>query len=218
MKQFFPGVLNIKDKLATQNNSEGYSVYGEKRVTIIGKEYRFWDPFRSKLGASILNGLKQLPIKDGSYVLYLGAAEGTTASHVSDIVGEEGAVFCVDIAPKVMTKLIEVSGHKENMIPIKADANDPKSYADMIIECDVVFQDVAQKDQTGIFLKNTREHLKEGGYGMLVIKSRSVDVVIDPQEIFQEAKKDLGKELEVLQVVPLEPFEKDHVLILCKKK
>jgi len=218
LKKYFPGVFKIKDKIATLNNSPEYSVYGEKRVIILGKEYRFWEPYRSKLGAAILNGLKQLPIKEGSYVLYLGAAEGTTASHVSDIVGEDGAVFCVDFAPKVMTKLIEVCTRKENMIPIKADACDPQSFSDTVIDCDVLFQDIAQKDQAGIFLKNARQYLKQGDFGMLVIKSRSVDVVSEPKQVFEQAKKDLGKELEILQVVPLEPYEKDHVLILCKKK
>lgn len=50
-------------------------------------EYRVWNPFRSKLGAAILGGVDQIHIKPGAKVLYLGAASGTTVSHVSDIVG-----------------------------------------------------------------------------------------------------------------------------------
>ncbi len=71
----------------------GESVYGEKRVSIesgeVGEkiEYRVWNPFRSKLAAAILGGIDQIHIKPGSKVLYLGAASGTTVSHVSDIVG-----------------------------------------------------------------------------------------------------------------------------------
>jgi rRNA 2'-O-methyltransferase fibrillarin len=47
-----------------------------------------WNPFRSKLGAAIVGGIEKIYMKPGSKVLYLGAASGTTVSHVSDIVGE----------------------------------------------------------------------------------------------------------------------------------
>nr|CAG4638944.1 EOG090X0131 [Daphnia magna]SVE82916.1 EOG090X0131 [Daphnia magna] len=50
-------------------------------------EYRVWNPFRSKLAAAILGGVDQIHMPPGSKVLYLGAASGTTVSHVSDIVG-----------------------------------------------------------------------------------------------------------------------------------
>jgi len=50
-------------------------------------EYRVWNPFRSKLAAAILGGIDQIHMPPGSKVLYLGAASGTTVSHVSDIVG-----------------------------------------------------------------------------------------------------------------------------------
>ena len=50
-------------------------------------EYRVWNPFRSKLAAAILGGVDKIHIKPGAKVLYLGAASGTTVSHVSDIVG-----------------------------------------------------------------------------------------------------------------------------------
>ncbi len=50
-------------------------------------EYRVWNPFRSKIAAAILGGVDSIWIKPGTKVLYLGAASGTTVSHVSDIVG-----------------------------------------------------------------------------------------------------------------------------------
>ena len=70
----------------------GESVYGEKKVSIDGDggekiEYRVWNPFRSKLAAAILGGIDNIHMRPGSKVLYLGAASGTTVSHVSDIVG-----------------------------------------------------------------------------------------------------------------------------------
>lgn len=50
-------------------------------------EYRVWNPFRSKLAAAILGGVDNIWIVPGAKVLYLGAASGTTVSHVSDLVG-----------------------------------------------------------------------------------------------------------------------------------
>lgn len=85
----------------------GESVYGEKRVSVEvpvvdGEskkiEYRIWNPFRSKLAASILAGIDNIHIKPGAKVLYLGAASGTSVSHVSDIVGPEGSVFAVEFS------------------------------------------------------------------------------------------------------------------------
>ena len=53
-------------------------------------EYRVWNPYRSKIAAAILGGVSDIYIRPGVKVLYLGAASGTTVSHVSDIVGQDG--------------------------------------------------------------------------------------------------------------------------------
>ena len=91
-----PGVFIAKGKehlLVTKNIVPGESVYGEKRISIAGAvegtkvEYRVWNPFRSKLAAGILGGLDDIYIAPGKKVLYLGAASGTSVSHVADVVG-----------------------------------------------------------------------------------------------------------------------------------
>nr|CAB3471330.1 unnamed protein product [Digitaria exilis] len=81
-----------EDALCTRNMCPGESVYGEKRVSVQKEdrtkvEYRVWNPFRSKLAAAVLGGVDNIWIAPGTRVLYLGAASGTTVSHVSDIVG-----------------------------------------------------------------------------------------------------------------------------------
>jgi rRNA 2'-O-methyltransferase fibrillarin len=93
-----PGIFIAKAKesmLVTKNLVPGESVYGEKRISIEGQEdtkieYRVWNPFRSKLAAGVLGGLDQIFIAPGKKVLYLGAASGTSVSHVADIVGPVG--------------------------------------------------------------------------------------------------------------------------------
>jgi len=93
-------------KLGTKNLVHGKAVYGERLVKFKGDEYRLWDPYRSKLAAVILKGLETVPIYPNHRVLYLGAASGTTASHVSDIVGEEGHVYCVEFASRSLRDLV----------------------------------------------------------------------------------------------------------------
>ncbi|HVP92352.1 MAG TPA: fibrillarin-like rRNA/tRNA 2'-O-methyltransferase, partial [Acidobacteriota bacterium] len=85
-------------RLATKNLTPRINVYGERLLRVEGVEYRVWDAFRSKLAAAILKNLQTVPIEPDHRVLYLGAASGTTASHVSDIVGEKGHVYCVEFA------------------------------------------------------------------------------------------------------------------------
>ncbi|CAG0879592.1 unnamed protein product [Darwinula stevensoni] len=95
------GVFIAKGKehvLVTRNLVPGETVYGEKKVSVDDErgekiEYRVWNPFRSKLAAAILGGVDQIYMPPGSKVLYLGAASGTTVSHVSDIVGPAN---CID--------------------------------------------------------------------------------------------------------------------------
>ena len=47
-------------------------------------------------------------MKPGSKVLYLGAASGTTVSHVADLVGEEGLVYAVEFSHRSGRDLINV--------------------------------------------------------------------------------------------------------------
>ena len=206
--------------LYTKNLTPGKKFFGEELVRERGEEYRSWDVSRSKLGSAIKKGVSQIGIKDKDIVLYLGAAHGFTSSYVSDLVGSEGFVFCVDNAPRVVRDLVFVCEERMNMAPILADANHPEEYKDLITkQVDVVFQDIAQRNQVGIFLKNCDAFLKKGGFGLLAVKARSVDVAKKPHEIFKEVRKQLEQSSMVLvDYRDLEPFERDHAMFVCKKK
>ena len=193
-------------------------VYGEDLIRDGKDIYRTWDPSRSKLGAALHKGVSQISIKPGSFVLYLGAASGTTVSHISDIVGHQGFVFALDFAPRVLRELYFLCEERKNMTPLFEDANQPMNYADKICEVDVVFQDIAQRNQVDIFIKNCKLFLKNGGFGLLALKARSVDVTKKPVEIFNMARKQLEKEMIIVDKRKLDPFEKDHILFVVKKK
>jgi rRNA 2'-O-methyltransferase fibrillarin len=81
-----------------------------------------YDDYRSKLAAAIAGGIRNIYIKPGSKVLYLGAASGTSVSHVSDIVGPEGCVYAVEFSHRSGRELIEVAKKRTNIIPIIEDA------------------------------------------------------------------------------------------------
>ncbi len=205
-------------RLATLNLAPGVSVYGEKLVVVEGKEYRIWDPFRSKLAAAILKGLKDIGLREGYSVLYLGASTGTTLSHVSDIVGEKGVVFGVEFSARVAREMIErVVKHRRNVVPIVADARHPRLYPSIYGKVDLVYCDIAQPDQTEIAVENCRIYLKSEGKLLLVVKCRSIDVAMEPTLIVkQEVSKLKESGFKINQVVELEPFDKDHALIYAE--
>ena len=101
-----------EDALVTLNMAPGEAVYGEKRIAVENTavdtgektkiEYRVWNPFRSKLAAAVLGGVDKIHMPPGTKVLYLGAASGTSVSHVSDIVGPV-SYYIVVYYIKVMT-------------------------------------------------------------------------------------------------------------------
>uniref|UniRef100_A0A8V5GDF7 rRNA 2'-O-methyltransferase fibrillarin n=1 Tax=Melopsittacus undulatus TaxID=13146 RepID=A0A8V5GDF7_MELUD len=165
-----PGVFICRgreDALVTRNLVPGESVYGEKRISVEDGdskvEYRAWNPFRSKLAAAILGGIDQIHIQPGAKVLYLGAASGTTVSHVSDIVGPEGLVYAVEFSHRSGRDLINVAKKRTNVIPVIEDARHPHKYRMLIGMVDVIFADVAQPDQTRIVALNAQHFLRRGG-------------------------------------------------------
>ncbi len=215
MKEIFPGVFREGKTIYTKNLALGHRVYGERLVKVNGIEYREWKPRHSKLAAAIMKGLKTMPIKPKSHVLYLGAAQGTTVSHVSDIVGKEGFVVAVEFSPKAMKDLIILAETRDNIIPVLADANKPGEYEEFLVDIDVVYQDVAQPNQAEILVKNVETARSK--WGMIAVKSRSVDVVKNPKDVFKDVIRYIEKAGgETIQVVNLEPFEKDHAMIISK--
>lgn len=213
----FPGIIRIKNCIYTKNLVPGKMVYSERLINLNGSEHREWNPKRSKLAAGIMRGMSVTGIKEDSIVLYLGAASGTTVSHVSDIT-KNGFVFALDFAPRVVRDLVFVCEDRKNIAPLLADANKPETYAHRIVKVDMIFQDIAQKNQTEIFLKNIRKYLKDNGVAIIAVKARSIDVTKKPGQLFAQVRRDLEKELKVIDYRTLEPFEKDHCIIVCKKR
>jgi len=195
----------------------GNQVYKEKLVLKKGIEYRVWDPFRSKLAASIMKDLEEFPFQEKSSVLYLGVSTGTTISHISDIVGPNGIIFGVEHASRVARDFLDrVASHRKNIIPIIQDARQPQDYSSVYNKMDIVYCDIAQPDQTEIAISNCKLYLKNNGYLFLVIKTRSIDVTQPPKKIIDGELKKLRTNFQILQRIDLYPYDKDHAMIIAK--
>ncbi|KAH0571380.1 Fibrillarin-like protein [Spironucleus salmonicida] len=222
----YPGLFLSRGKtdvLVTKSMAPGISVYGEKRIQAeVGTdkiEYREWNPFRSKLGAAILCQVSYMPLKPGSKVLYLGAANGTTVSHVSDIVGPTGAVYAVEFSKRSGRDLLEMSKNRSNVFPIIGDARHPWKYRMVVPEVDAIFSDVAQADQARIVIDNAKFFLKLGGGMMISIKASSVDSTSAPEVIFaQESNVLVEGGFKVDKHLSIDEFHKNHAIIVGKYK
>ncbi len=204
MEEVFPGVFKNNGKLYTKD--------------LKTKDLRYWNPYKSKLAAAILIGLKTWPFSRKSRVLYLGTGEGTTPSHVSDML-ENGFLVGVDVSFMAMHEFLKKAGERENLIPLLANASFPEKYPEDIkkIKFDVIYQDIAQKDQVSIFLKN-KKFLRKKGYALLVLKARSISPKQDVKKLTKAALKPLRKEFNVLEVIFLSPYSKDHSFVVMRNE
>ncbi len=204
-------------QLVSINLIKDHAVYGERIFDIGGKEYREWIPSRSKLAAAFYKGLRALDLREGYKVLYLGASSGTTVSHVSDIVGESGQVYAVELSEEMGANLILLAEKRKNIFPIIGDARKPEEYPKGVPKCDFLYQDVAQRDQVDIFVKNMNEFLKPGGTAALAIKTKSIDVSKPSRNVITDTIKAVKMKFEVTASVDLYPYQKDHALIIVRK-
>lgn len=207
-----------EDALVTYNLVVGESVYGEKRISVEEAEkkieYRAWNPFRSKLAAAIMGGVGNIYIKPGSKVLYLGAASGTTVSHVSDIVGPEGLVYAVEFSHRIGRDLLNVAKKRTNIIPIIEDARHPHKYRMLVGMVDTIFADVAQPDQARIVAINAHHFLRNEGHIVFSIKANCIDSTAAAEAVFASEVEKLKKEkVKPLEMITLEPYERDHAVV-----
>jgi len=214
-KEIFEGVFQVgrEREVATK----GDAVFEDERVVSEGGErFRIWDPARSKIAAAIKKGLKRFPVKKGTKVLYLGAANGYTASFLSDVIGEEGAIYAIEFSSRSVRDLATASRKKTNISVVFGDARLPQTWLGRTERADVIFSDVAQPDQSEILIRVAEVALKSKGYAMIAIKARSIDVTKPPRVVYEQQRRILEKRFEVLQMVELDPYEKAHALFLLR--
>ena len=214
MKKIFEGVYREGGRIYTENMVPGKRVYNEKLVEKDGIEYRSWNPYRSKMAAAILKGMKNFPITRKSRLLYLGVASGTTASHFSDIV-TQGIIYGIEIAFKPMKNFVVLCRERKNMVPVMANADKPEEYEAIVENADVIYQDIAQRNQVEIFVKNMeRFDIHEG---IIMVKARSIDISMEPKKVFGDVKKKMEERYSMVEGIKLSPYARDHMAIYVKE-
>jgi fibrillarin-like pre-rRNA processing protein len=205
-------------KLYTRNLVKGKQVYGEKLIKSNGREYRKWNPHQSKLAAILLNHPKTPFLNKRNKCLYLGAASGTTVSHLSDI-AEEGIIYAVEFAERSIRQLIQNTAERVNVIPILGDARHPLEYAKSIFtDIDLMYQDVAQPNQAEIAVKNCDYYLKENGILILAIKSQSIDSVSKSKKVYKNEQRILENAgLNILESINIHKFAANHIVLIAQK-
>lgn len=187
-------------------STRGEPVYGEPT----DEEWRAWDIRRSKLGAMFERGM-ETGMKGNQTVLYLGAAAGTTVSHVADF---SGPTYAVEFAPRPVRDLLGVADSRSNLFVLLKDARQPETYAHVVEPVDVIIQDVATRGQARVANAN-RRFLKADGRLLAVVKARSEDVTADPTSVFETFQSQL-EGYEVLETQRLDPLHDDHLAVVAR--
>ena len=200
---------------------ERREVGGEERLATRGEpvsgeptagEWRAWEPDRSKLGAMFELGV-DTGLEGGETVLYLGAASGTTVSHVADFAGP---TYAVEFAARPARDLLSAAQSRPRLFPLLEDARKPEAYAHVVeSNVDALVQDVATRGQARVALRN-RQFLAPDGRSILAVKARSEDVTADPEDVFSDVRADLEDGYEVLETTPLERYHDDHLGVVAR--
>ena len=210
----WPEVWREGRALYTRNGVPGVKVYGESLRSAGGVEYREWDPWRSKLAALLVNGAPAEVLARPRAVLYLGGAHGTTASHLSDL-WPASPIYVIEKSPSSFGPLLALARKRPNLLPILADAQLPERYRADVGEVELLYQDVAQRDQTRIFRENAEACLGRDGRGLVMLKVRSVTQRRATSAIVKESRAELASSgFRVAGEWSLSPFARDHVAIL----
>ena len=203
-----------RSELYTESVGEPPAVYGERWVHFDGRAYRTFEPGRSKLSAALVHGwVGPLPLP-GERWLYLGAASGTTASHLADLVGPEGRVYAIERSPRTFVRLLALAGRWPNLLPILADAREPRTYSALVPPVHGLYADVAQPDQVGIVRANAELLLDASGAAVvLALKTSSMGRHRTAAAHLADAEGELAQFVRRAPTVRLDPFHKAHFLL-----
>jgi fibrillarin-like pre-rRNA processing protein len=189
-------------------------VFGEKIITYMGKKARQWDPKRSKLAAAIMKGMDIMPLRADSTVLYLGASTGTTVSYLSDIC-INGRIFAVEVSFESFYKLLSLAEKRKNIIPILEDANIPERYSFFVEKPDLIYQDIAQRNQVQLFNANA-DIFPAVKKAILIIKTRSISSRLNEKDILKDALSGL-KDFRVVRQYNLSPYDQANYLVYLER-
>ncbi|HLM69948.1 MAG TPA: fibrillarin-like rRNA/tRNA 2'-O-methyltransferase [Thermoplasmata archaeon] len=203
-----------RTELWTEAVGDPPPVYGERWTEISDRRSRLFEASRSKLAAAVLRGWTGDLPAPGERWLYLGAASGTTASHIADMLGPEGRLYAVERSLRPFARLLALAERWPNLRPILADARDPTSYAALVPPADGMYVDIAQADQIDIVLRNAELLLRgEGARILVALKTASMGRHRSAVGHRDSAEGGLADSTALVPSVSLEPFHRGHFMV-----
>ena len=213
---FWVTVRNEK-KLATLSNVSTNQDYKENLVEMNGKQHSIWNPYMSKLAAAIINGMEIFPILKKTKILYLDPTSEKTIKHISDIVGINGKIFVVrNIMKNSKNFLEQIAKNRSNIFTIIPDKTNPARLTGMTEMVDVIYIDIAEHNQTEIAIQNCKNHLRIGGFLMLIVPTKNIDFANNPSKKNQEERKKLQTSFDIIQEINLTDFFKEYSMVIAK--
>ena len=213
---FWVTVRNEK-KLATLSNVSTNQDYKENLVEMNGKQYSIWNPYMSKLAAAIINGMEIFPILKKTKILYLDPTSEKTIKHISDIVGINGKIFVVrNIMKNSKNFLEQIAKNRSNIFTIIPDKTNPARLTGMTEMVDVIYIDIAEHNQTEIAIQNCKNHLRIGGFLMLIVPTKNIDFANNTSKKNQEERKKLQTSFDIIQEINLTDFFKEYSMVIAK--
>ena len=213
---FWVTVRNEK-KLATLSNVSTNQDYEENLVEMNGKQYSIWNPYTSKLAAAIINGMEIFPILKKTKILYLDPTSEKTIKHISDIVGINGKIFVVRYIMKNSKNFLEqIAKNRSNIFTIIPDKTNPARLTGMTEMVDVIYIDIAEHNQTEIAIQNCKNHLRIGGFLMLIVPTKNIDFANNTSKKNQEERKKLQTSFDIIQEINLTDFFKEYSIVIAK--
>jgi fibrillarin-like rRNA methylase len=203
-----------RDELWTETVGHEPPVYGERWTESDGRPYRSFEPTRSKLSAAIVKEWSGPVPATGEGWLYLGAASGTTASHVADLVGPTGRVYALERSLRPFARLLALTDRWPNLLPILGDAREPTTYGALVPPVQGVYADIAQADQVEIVLSNAALFLEgPGARVLLALKTASMGRDATAVQHVRRAEEELAQVLDLEPSVRLDPFHRGHYFL-----
>ena len=213
---FWVTVRNEK-KLATLSNVSTNQDYKENLVEMNGKQHSIWNPYMSKLAAAIINGMEIFPILKKTKILYLDPTSEKTIKHISDIVGINGKIFVVrNIMKNSKNFLEQIAKNRSNIFTIIPDKTNPARLTGMTEMVDVIYIDIAEHNQTEIAIQNCKNHLRIGGFLMLIVPTKNIDFANNNSKKNQEERKKLQTSFDIIQEINLTDFFKEYSMVIAK--
>lgn len=188
-------------------------VYGERWIDRGGRWFRAWNPAHSKLSAAIDRGWEGPVPQEGERWLYLGAATGTTVSHVADLAGPSGVVYAVEKSVRPFQRLLALAGRWPNVRPLLTDARSLPVEPYFLPIVDGLYADLPQPDQVEIVLHVAQRFLNDGGALLMALKTSSMGRERSAPMHLEEALRTLDGAFDLERPVRLAPWYRGHYFL-----